>query len=546
MTENENTRAEATSAQTAPADSAAAPMPDVNAPGTRQEAVAPDPHMRPFSHAARDWLKVGVRVLTFRKPDWSGLQVHPIAVLALLALSYLMTMGSQRGMMTGPVHFYPKAWLAGWATYGIVLWTCWVVSRSASKRESAPPTPSVLFMAMLVSDLMALLPVSVLLVSLHRWVKPMPEWPDVLRGAVYLGTTAWWILIQIRMLIGVAGSWLVRGAVVVLLPLSFLISQQWQPAIFWWKQPATSNSSVSSTSSASSTSSVASTSSESSKSSKASESSESGESDESSYQGLTLDDEVVFGQPELLARTLKAVQPPRPGQVNLYSITYAPYASQDVFMKESRVVTETLEKRFGAQGHTVELVLNPATGTTLPWAVPLALRKSIQHMADVMDRDRDVLFLHLTSHGARSGELAVDAWPMESAPVTPVLLKQWLDEAGIRWRVISISACYSGSWIDALVSKETLVMTAADADHTSYGCGSRSPLTFFGQAMYVDALAKTWSFEEAHAQARKLIATREKEAGKTDGYSNPQLRMGTAIRPVLERLAAQQASLAKQ
>jgi hypothetical protein len=87
-----------------------------------------------------------------------------------------------------------------------------------------------------------------------------------------------------------------------------------------------------------------------------------------------------------------------------------------------------------------------------------------------------------------------------------------------------------------------LVMTAADATHTSYGCGSRSPLTFFGQAMYVDALKETWSFQQAHAQARQLIEVREKEAGKTDGYSNPQIREGAAIGEVLKRLEAQQSA----
>jgi hypothetical protein len=111
----------------------------------------------------------------------------------------------------------------------------------------------------------------------------------------------------------------------------------------------------------------------------------------------------------------------------------------------------------------------------------------------------------------------------------------------VRWRVISISACFSGSWIAPLAGDGTLVMTAADATHTSYGCGSKSPLTFFGQAMYVDALKTTWSFEKAHAEARELITRREKEAGKTDGYSNPQIGEGEGIRLQLLRLQAERA-----
>ena len=185
---------------------------------------------------------------------------------------------------------------------------------------------------------------------------------------------------------------------------------------------------------------------------------------------------------------------------------------------------------------------NRATTDTLPWGTPANLRATIARMAAVMDRDRDVLFLHLTSHGGRDGKLANDTWPLKTDPVTPAMLKQWLDDAGVRWRVISVSACYSGSWIAPLAGDGTLVMTAADADHTSYGCGRRSELTFFGRAMYEDALRDTWSFTEAHAAARKLIEVREQEAGKSDGYSNPQISEGAGIHAVLQRLQEQQRS----
>jgi hypothetical protein len=82
-------------------------------------------------------------------------------------------------------------------------------------------------------------------------------------------------------------------------------------------------------------------------------------------------------------------------------------------------------------------------------------------------------------------------------------------------------------------------MTAADAEHTSYGCGRLSELTFFGRAVYDEQLRRhTRSFEAAHAAARPLIEQREQQAGKTDGYSNPQIRAGSAIRARLALLQA--------
>jgi hypothetical protein len=120
--------------------------------------------------------------------------------------------------------------------------------------------------------------------------------------------------------------------------------------------------------------------------------------------------------------------------------------------------------------------------------------------------------------------------------LTPQEVREALDAAGIRHRVIAISACYSGGWIEPLATEHSLVMTAADAEHTSYGCGRLSELTFFGRAVFNEELRKSRSFEAAFAAAVPLIRQREIEAGKDDGFSNPQIKVGERIRPVLERL----------
>ena len=112
-----------------------------------------------------------------------------------------------------------------------------------------------------------------------------------------------------------------------------------------------------------------------------------------------------------------------------------------------------------------------------------------------------------------------------------------LNELAIRHRVIAVSACYSGGWIEPLQSEDTLIMTAADKDHTSYGCGSMSELTFFGRAVFDEQLRKTLSFEAAFNAAVPVIKQREIEVKKDDGFSNPQIFVGRNIRGVLGELA---------
>jgi hypothetical protein len=248
---------------------------------------------------------------------------------------------------------------------------------------------------------------------------------------------------------------------------------------------------------------------------------------------LKLTPELMEAQPVLLSRQLAALAPQRPGQVDMYALTFAPYGD-DVFRRESQMVAQVMSQRFGTAGRTVQLVNHVDTSDALAWATTLNLQRAIRSIARTMDREEDVLFVYLTSHGARDGQLAASFWPFELTELTPATLRKWLDEAGIRHRVVAVSACYSGSWIPALAGDATLVLTAADADHTSYGCGYKSELTFFGRAMFDEQLRKhTRSFEQAHAAAREVIRQREIDAGKDDGYSNPQLSSGAAIRAKL-------------
>lgn len=251
-------------------------------------------------------------------------------------------------------------------------------------------------------------------------------------------------------------------------------------------------------------------------------------------------------QPELLAQRLSELQPQRPGVIDVYAITFAPYSDEDVFRKESKMVADVMTQRFDTQGRSIQLVNNVATVKQWPWATRKNLQRTLARVAKLMDRDEDVLFIHLTSHGAYDGELVAGFWPMTVEPVTPALLKAWLDEAGIRNRVISVSACYSGTWIKPLADEHTLIMTASDATHTAYGCGKESELTFFGRAVFDEQLRKqTLSFEDAHAAARKLIKERETKARKKDGYSNPQIKVGTLIKDPLARLQTELAQRVK-
>ena len=71
-------------------------------------------------------------------------------------------------------------------------------------------------------------------------------------------------------------------------------------------------------------------------------------------------------------------------------------------------------------------------------------------------------------------------------------LRSILDAAGIGWRVIVISACYSGSFVDELRSDRTLVITASRADRNSFGCSNEADMTYFGRALIDERAPSSW------------------------------------------------------
>ena len=251
---------------------------------------------------------------------------------------------------------------------------------------------------------------------------------------------------------------------------------------------------------------------------------------------LAVDVETLYyRQPALVDAALARIEPGVPGTQELFVVTFAGFGSEDVFMRESLAAGRVLEARFGAQDRVLHLVNNPATVTRHPVASVSNLVLALHGLAARMQPQEDLLLVLLTSHGAEDGEFAVSLGDLGLNPLYPETLREVLAQAGIRWQVVVISACYSGTYLDALAGPETLLITAAAADRTSFGCEHRRRWTYFGEAYFNEALRETHSFTEAFVRARKQVIAREKGEGKTP--SKPQMALGAQIAPVLDVFA---------
>jgi len=243
---------------------------------------------------------------------------------------------------------------------------------------------------------------------------------------------------------------------------------------------------------------------------------------------------LMYAQPRLLDKTLAGVAAQRRGITDMYFVGFAGYARQDVFRKEVEYTRHLFDRRFDTRGRSVMLINSLKTRQRVPLATATNLKRTLARIGHKMDTEHDVLVLFMTSHGAhRPPELDVDFWPLALNQVTPARLKRDLDAAGIKWRLLIVSSCYSGGFVEPLETPYTLITTAAAADRTSFGCSNDNDFTYFGEALIRDQLTRTYSFVDAYSRAAAEIHAREQREHLRP--SEPQFFVG---RKMLDKLGS--------
>jgi Peptidase C13 family len=239
------------------------------------------------------------------------------------------------------------------------------------------------------------------------------------------------------------------------------------------------------------------------------------------------DERLFHAQGRLIERELAAIGRGRRGVPELYFVGFAPDASQDVFLRELRFVRRLFDERFATAGRSIALASSETALEELPIASATNLARALARVGEAMNADEDVLFLYLTAHGDREHRLSAFQPPLELARLTPTALARMLQDSGVKWRVIVVSACYAGGFIEPLRDANSVVIAAAAQDRTSFGCEAGRDFTYFGEAYFRDALARTRSFTAAFELAKDSVA--KKEAAEKLTPSLPQIWVGAEI-----------------
>ena len=242
---------------------------------------------------------------------------------------------------------------------------------------------------------------------------------------------------------------------------------------------------------------------------------------------------LFYDQPAQIAGAVSHVESAPQGTAGVYFVGFAGDGEQGVFRREALFASQVFAERFGSGSRTVLLVNNVEDRDTYPLASVSGLAQTLKALAARMHLNDDVLVLFLTSHGSEDG-LEVVNGSLPLSQLAPDDLRHALDDSGIKWRILVVSACYAGVFMDELKTDTTALIAASDATHTSFGCEEDRDLTWFGEAFLKDSLPRSASLEEAFHRAAALVARRED--AEHQPHSNPEMYVGPLMRRKLAEL----------
>lgn len=259
-------------------------------------------------------------------------------------------------------------------------------------------------------------------------------------------------------------------------------------------------------------------------------------------------------QVELAAKTLAQIAPQRPGVVDAYVLSVSFY-NDPVFEKEASEAATILGRRYDAAERTI--ILSAGRGAnvarTYASASPNNFNAALGKIAATMDLNEDLLILFMTSHGSPDGTVAIMEKGRMQGGLRPLQLRLALQQAGIRNKLVIVSACFSGNFIPPFISDPgATILTAAAADKTSFGCEPSRDWTYFGDALFNHAMRGGQGLNEAYRDALALISTWEGDLhnrweGMTPAQkknspepepSNPQNNLGDNVIPLVEKAEA--------
>lgn len=248
-------------------------------------------------------------------------------------------------------------------------------------------------------------------------------------------------------------------------------------------------------------------------------------------------EQALYTEQVRLQQQLATLAAGTPGQTELYFLGIAGDGTQRVFGREIDFIHQQLQQRYDLRQRSVLLINDRERIGEVVMATRTSVEDALRALARQMNPEEDVLLLYLTSHGSEQHDIMLDQEGLLLPDLSAQVLRQLLDDVGIRWQLVIVSACYSGGVVPLLQHPDRLVMTSAAADRASFGCTDDAELTYFGRALFAEAFPHYVQWPDMFAAAQRWIEQQERAEDMLP--SLPQLAVGERILPQLARVPLQ-------
>lgn len=214
---------------------------------------------------------------------------------------------------------------------------------------------------------------------------------------------------------------------------------------------------------------------------------------------------VLYRQKERVADALSSIEENNPDVIEMYFVGIAGDGGEGVFRREVNFIRQVFDRDYATENKSTLLVNGNVSYRQIPLATVTSIEQTLQGVADNMDLDNDILFIHLTSHGSSDFIFQLDQQGVDLMSLTAERMGQIVKALPVRHKVVEVSACYAGGYIQPLKDDNTMVIVASSADKTSFGCSDTAEMTYFGEAFFKDALPQSISFGEAFDRSKDII-----------------------------------------
>ena len=213
-----------------------------------------------------------------------------------------------------------------------------------------------------------------------------------------------------------------------------------------------------------------------------------------------------------MSDALAKLPPQRPGVVDTYVLSVSLW-NEPVFENEAREAANVLARRYDAAERTIVLSAGRGQGIarTFPSFSPNNFNAALGRIGKLADPNEDLVIVFITSHGSPDGNVVAQEKGRLMGGIRAINLRTSLQQAGIRTKLLLISACFAGNYILPFSNDDTVVLTAAAADKTSFGCAPQRDWTYFGDAMFNHALRGGEGIIDAFNMARGIITKWEND-----------------------------------